>query len=177
MTTPPPGGAEDADRHPTGVTTDTGRDALLALVRATQQEVRTLLVGLTGSTSVEGLARETYRRALDTAPFPCPDENGRLVVLRLALATAEQSGAFGLRLVPAGDGSPHALVTTLPRDLRLAFVLTQTLRLTYARAGKVCDVPASEIRTRVARARERLLALTDTRWAHRDPGTGPARPS
>jgi RNA polymerase sigma-70 factor (ECF subfamily) len=49
-------------------------------------------------------------------------------------------------------------VRTLPRDRRDAFVLTQVLGLGYAEAAQVCDCPVGTIRSRVARARQELVA-------------------
>ena len=50
-----------------------------------------------------------------------------------------------------------ALVDELPRDQRVAFVLTQIVGCSYAEAAEACDVPVGTIRSRVARAREQLV--------------------
>lgn len=115
--------------------------------------------------SVERLALETYRRALGVTPAPRPDEEGQRIVLQLAITVAHQDGAFSLRSVSRGAGSPQELV------------LTQSLGLTYARAATVCDVTVAEIRTRVARARKHPIAHPDPLRTHRGPGPGRARPS
>lgn len=52
------------------------------------------------------------------------------------------------------------LVDALDPDRRDAFVLTQLLGLTYAEAADVCGCPVGTIRSRVARAREDLVAAT-----------------
>ena len=57
----------------------------------------------------------------------------------------------------AGTHAAHALVDALPRDQRVAFVLTQVVGCSYAEAAAVCGVPIGTIRSRVARAREQLL--------------------
>jgi RNA polymerase sigma-70 factor (ECF subfamily) len=49
------------------------------------------------------------------------------------------------------------LVRSLDPDRREAFVLTQTLGLSYADAAEVCDCPVGTIRSRVARARDDLI--------------------
>jgi RNA polymerase sigma-70 factor (ECF subfamily) len=60
----------------------------------------------------------------------------------------------------------RALVTALDPDRRAAFVLTQLLDLSYAEAADVCECPVGTIRSRVARAREDLVAaLADSRGA------------
>lgn len=176
MSGPLPGDTEEAYRRLAEAAAGTAPETVAALVRTTQQQVQTLLTRLTGSMSVERPALETYRLALGVTPALRAEEDAELVVLQVAITVAEQDGAFGLRSVSRGGGSPQDLVMTLPRDLRIAFVLTQSLGLTYARAATVCDVTAAEIRTRVARARERLLAHTDPLRTHPGPGPGRTRP-
>jgi RNA polymerase sigma-70 factor (ECF subfamily) len=58
--------------------------------------------------------------------------------------------------------SLRALIQGLDRDQRLAFVLTQVVGCSYAEAAMICDVPIGTIRSRVARARERLVAELET---------------
>jgi RNA polymerase sigma-70 factor (ECF subfamily) len=53
------------------------------------------------------------------------------------------------------------LVAALQEDRREAFVLTQVLDLSYAEAAHVCGCPVGTIRSRVARAREDLVAAMD----------------
>jgi RNA polymerase sigma-70 factor (ECF subfamily) len=53
------------------------------------------------------------------------------------------------------------LVDQLEPHRREAFVLTQVLDLDYAEAAAVCDCPIGTIRSRVARAREDLMAAMD----------------
>lgn len=68
---------------------------------------------------------------------------------------------------PAGGTTPGAddglglalLLDELDDDRREAFVLTQLSGLAYAEAAAVLDVPIGTIRSRVARAREDLIAL------------------
>ncbi len=68
-------------------------------------------------------------------------------------------------LVPAVS-DPAAQVDTLDLlaqvkfDRRTAFVLTQLLGLSYAEAALVCGCPTGTIRSRVARARDDVIALT-----------------
>jgi RNA polymerase sigma-70 factor (ECF subfamily) len=53
------------------------------------------------------------------------------------------------------------LLAALDLDRRAAFVLTQLVGYSYAEAAQACGVPIGTIRSRVARAREVLVALLD----------------
>jgi RNA polymerase sigma-70 factor (ECF subfamily) len=68
----------------------------------------------------------------------------------------------GVRAVPTPrfeDGvTLRHLIEELAPDRRFAFVATQVLGLSYAEAADVCDVPIGTIRSRVARARDELIA-------------------
>jgi RNA polymerase sigma-70 factor (ECF subfamily) len=55
------------------------------------------------------------------------------------------------------------LIADLPADRREAFVATQILGLSYAEAAEVCGCPVGTIRSRVARAREYLIAAVNGR--------------
>ena len=58
-----------------------------------------------------------------------------------------------------GEGrATAALLDELPADRREAFVLTQLIGLSYDEAAVVCGVPVGTIRSRVARARDALMA-------------------
>jgi RNA polymerase sigma-70 factor, ECF subfamily len=65
------------------------------------------------------------------------------------------------------------LLTGPPEQRREAFVVTQLLGLSYAEAAQVCDCPIGTVRSRVARAREDLVAaLDDRRRGGRQTATG-----
>jgi RNA polymerase sigma-70 factor (ECF subfamily) len=51
------------------------------------------------------------------------------------------------------------LLSMLSTDRREALILTQVLGLSYAETAEICDCPIGTIRSRVARAREELVAL------------------
>ncbi|WP_413805334.1 sigma factor-like helix-turn-helix DNA-binding protein [Streptomyces sp. OE57] len=62
------------------------------------------------------------------------------------------------------------LLAALPAPRREAFVLTQLLGLTYPEAATVAQCPVGTIRSRVARARETLIAqLTSDEEQPADP--------
>jgi RNA polymerase sigma-70 factor (ECF subfamily) len=75
------------------------------------------------------------------------------------LAVVAVAGAVGLLVRMLLDG--------LEPNRRDALVLTQVLGLSYAEAAEVFGCPLGTIRSRVARAREDLIAA-----AHRDDRTG-----
>jgi RNA polymerase sigma-70 factor (ECF subfamily) len=59
---------------------------------------------------------------------------------------------------PTGNVDLDALLAELDADQRAAFVLTQVLGLRYAEAANAVGCPVGTIRSRVARAREALVA-------------------
>lgn len=147
------------------------RDALTAFVRATQHDVHRFLVHLTGSADAEDLAQETYLRALRTLPRFAGRSSGRTWLLAVARHVAADAARAAARRPRTTDGEPEvvssgvegaavlrALVAQLDPDRRAALVLTQLLGLSYAEAAQVCGCPVGTIRSRVARAREELVA-------------------
>jgi RNA polymerase sigma-70 factor (ECF subfamily) len=52
------------------------------------------------------------------------------------------------------------LLAALQEERRAAFVLTQVIGCSYAEAAAICGCPVGTIRSRVARAREDLDAMT-----------------
>jgi RNA polymerase sigma-70 factor (ECF subfamily) len=63
---------------------------------------------------------------------------------------------------PTGAVDLDHLLAALDPDQRVAFVLTQVLGLRYAEAAEAIGCPVGTIRSRVARAREALVAAIDT---------------
>ncbi|GLZ01129.1 sigma-70 family RNA polymerase sigma factor [Actinoplanes sp. NBRC 103695] len=157
------------------------RDASTALIRATQRSVRRFLVTLSGLHDADDLVQETYLRAFGALPSFA----GRSSVRTWLFAIARRVAADHLRqayrrpptaAVPdwaaAAEGvhqhgqtrfDEHValedLLARLPADRREAFVATQVLGLSYAEAAEVCGCPVGTIRSRVARARDELIAL------------------
>jgi RNA polymerase sigma-70 factor (ECF subfamily) len=110
--------------------------ALPALTRFRgDSSARSWLLSITHRTCADALRRRVRRRRVDAAAAP-------------PAPVADHSGGVEI----------SALLGALDGDRRTAFVLTQLLGLTYAEAADVCAVPVGTIRSRVARAREQLIA-------------------
>lgn len=161
------------------------RHAAGELIRATQFEVARFLRSLINDADIDDLTQETFLRAFRALP----EFAGRSSVRTWLFAIARRVAADHIRHLTrrpriaavddwagaadaAGlDDRPrfeeeHAitdLLSTLPADRREAFVVTQILGLSYAEAAEVCDCPVGTIRSRVARAREDLIATMATR--------------
>jgi RNA polymerase sigma-70 factor (ECF subfamily) len=158
------------------------RDALAAFVRATQRDVLRFVTHLADPGQAEDLAQETYLRAVGALPRFEGASSARTWLLSIARrAAADVVRAAGRRprttgvedwdAVAARTGVVRGaadeavllseLVAALDPDRRAAFVLTQVLDLSYAETAKVCGCPVGTIRSRVARAREDLVAALD----------------
>jgi RNA polymerase sigma-70 factor (ECF subfamily) len=165
------------------------RGALASFVRQTQDDVWRLCAYLVDRESADDLAQDTYLRAIPALRRFRGDAPARvwlLAIARRACAAAIAARIKDRRLATrlaaspaAGRGQPPAqpdvevtaglLVAALAPDRRTAFVLTQVIGCSYAEAAAICECPIGTIRSRVARAREDLDAMTA------DPGSIPAR--
>lgn len=160
---------------------DAARDgdpvALTALIRATQDDVRRLCRYLVDQASADDLSQETYVRALQALPSyqarspfrpwllsiarrTCADELRRRT-RRRSLLVRLRGGLSETVPDRSGDVAATDLLSRLDPDRRAAFVLTQVLGLSYAEAAQACEVPVGTIRSRVARARDDLVAHLD----------------
>ena len=157
--------------------------ALTAFVRATQRDVHRFVVHLSGPEQADDLAQEAYLRALRALPDFAGRSSARTWLLSVVRhtavdavrraarrprttsvedpATAERSGL--VRSAVDEAVMLRALVDALDAERREAFVLTQMLDLSYAEAADVCGCPIGTIRSRVARAREDLVAALHER--------------
>lgn len=147
-----------------------------AFVRATQADVWRFTAALVDAGAADDLTQETFLRAFKALP----GFRGRSSVRTWLLGIARRACADHLRAVvrrrrldarlaqQAWTAAPqpdpaHRLGTAdvlgrLSPERRTAFVLTQALGLSYAEAAEVEDVPVGTIRSRVARARDELVA-------------------
>jgi RNA polymerase sigma-70 factor, ECF subfamily len=151
--------------------------ALAALVRGTQAEVWRFTAALVDPGSADDLTQETYLRAfkaLDAYEARAGVRTWLLGIARRACAdhvrAAQRRRRLDARLAaqlwadrphqpdPAHRFGAADLLGRLGDQRRTAFVLTQVLGLSYAEAAEVEEVPVGTIRSRVARAREDLVA-------------------
>jgi RNA polymerase sigma-70 factor (ECF subfamily) len=154
--------------------------ALERFLRATQPHVWRFVAGLSDAQSADDLTQETYVRALGSLGRFRAESSARTWLLSIARrVVADHIRALRARPRPLTladwqtdarrpEPTGHSafeervvldhLVAALEPDRRDAFVLTQSLGLSYADAAEVCGCPVGTIRSRVARAREDLTA-------------------
>jgi RNA polymerase sigma-70 factor (ECF subfamily) len=167
-------------------------DALAAFIGATQRDLHRFLSHLSDPGDAEDLRQETYLRALGSLhrfAGEAPARTWLLSIARRAAADAvrrarrrprtdgiETWEALGdnpmvVRGPAEGEILLRLLVAELDPDRREAFVLTQVVDLSYAEAAEVCGCPIGTIRSRVARAREDLVAALQARPRRRHSGS------
>lgn len=152
--------------------------ALEAFIRATQQDVWRFVAYLSDAGSADDLAQETFLRAIGAIERFSGRSSARTWLLSIARRVvadhirhlqSRPRAALGAdpELVARGDRHARGFedlveVTTMIAGLnpeqREALLLTQLLGLPYADAAAVCGCPVGTIRSRVARARDALLA-------------------
>lgn len=155
--------------------------AATAFVRATEAEVRRFVVALTEPQAGDDLTQDTYLRVFRGLPnyeARAPARAWLFAIARRACAeyrrTANRLHRLDARIQaqptweiepdPADLTSTSELLSDLPADRRVAFVLTQVLGMSYAEAAKIEGVPVGTIRSRVYRARSDLVqAITNAR--------------
>jgi RNA polymerase sigma-70 factor (ECF subfamily) len=155
-------------------------DATAAFVRATQADVWRYVAYLVDRAAADDLTQETYLRALRGLRTFQGQTAARVWLLSIArravvdhfrkqgrspsIATSLDAADGTVdRIGPAqsdaaGELALRLLIGDLDEDKRAAFVLTQVHGLSYAEAAEVCGVPIGTIRSRMARAREQLVA-------------------
>jgi RNA polymerase sigma-70 factor (ECF subfamily) len=152
--------------------------ALEAFIKATQHDVWRFVAYLADSASADDLTQETFLRAIGAVERFSGRSSARTWLLSIArrvvadhlrYARSRPRSAHGAdpeqllnRDRPAGGFEDLVEVTTMIAGLspeqREALLLTQMLDLPYAEAAAVCGCPIGTIRSRVARARDALLA-------------------
>lgn len=152
---------------------DGNRFALDSFTRATLPAVQSLCRHLGDPDTADDLVQETYARMMKSLPHFRGDGSARSWLLRIARNTCADATRIRQRRrtrdafaeVPeVADGPPSGWVEVtsvldrLSPERRQAFVLTQILDLPYHEAAEVLDCPIGTVRSRVARARDDLLA-------------------
>ena len=189
-----------SDEEVTGWALAAGRgdpDAAAAFVRGTQRHLRRFLPHLAGPGELDDLTQETYLRAWRSLPSFAGRSSARtwlFTIVRRVFVDHVRAAVVRPRLSPVEDWQgaadaagaadlprfedDHALrdlLGALTQERREAFVATQVLGLSYAEAAEVCDCPVGTIRSRVARAREDLVAaLARTGGPHHGRSSGTA---
>ncbi|WP_020496035.1 sigma-70 family RNA polymerase sigma factor [Sciscionella marina] len=154
--------------------------ALEAWVRETQADVWRFLAHLVDSAAADDLTQETYLRAFGSLSRFAGRSSSRAWLLSIARrvavdrvraararpriaehidwqAAAEQRGSSA-EPGPDEQVELRILLDQLDPQRREALILTQVLGYSYTEAAQVCSVPVGTIRSRVARAREDLIA-------------------
>ncbi len=152
--------------------------ALEAFIKATQQDVWRFVTYLSDAGSADDLTQETFLRAIGAIPRFSGRSSARTWLLAIARRVvadhirhlqSRPRAALGANPEYLPDGDRHArgfedvvevttMIAQLTADQREALLLTQLLGLSYADAAAVCGCPVGTIRSRVARARDALLA-------------------
>jgi len=152
--------------------------ALEAFIKATQQDVWRFVTYLSDAGSADDLTQETFLRAIGAIERFSGRSSARTWLLAIARRVvadhirhvqSRPRTAVGADPDYALRGNHHArgfedlvevttLIAGLTAEQREALLLTQLLGLPYADAAAVCGCPVGTIRSRVARARDALLA-------------------
>jgi RNA polymerase sigma-70 factor (ECF subfamily) len=159
------------------------QDALARLVREHYDVVRRYVAHVVDPQNAEDLVQETFIRAIRSLPSFRGDCT--LVVWLLSIARRTAMDHFRARRRQpfvvvsldvespdthhVGSASPdcsaeydlRGMIAALEPNRRSVFVLTQVLGFSYAEAAQSCGVPIGTVRSRVARAREDLVAMLD----------------
>lgn len=164
------------------------RQALSGLIRATQRDVWRYLACQVGAGEADDLTQETYLRAIGALPRFEGRSSVRtwlLVIARRVVIDHLRRRAVRPGIVDVPDWQALAdragpdrdarsapaeftdlaelelLLAGLSVERREAIVLTQVLGFSYAEAALICRCPIGTIRSRVARAREDLVAQAE----------------
>ncbi len=155
---------------------DGDQEALESFVRETQADVWRVCRYLGDSWNADDLVQETYARALRGLHRFRQDGSARAWLLTIARRTCADATRRAIRRrrlfererasVDEGVIDDHwvevqSVLAEIAPKRREAFLLTQLVGLSYDEAAKVVDCPVGTIRSRVARAREDLMATID----------------
>jgi RNA polymerase sigma-70 factor (ECF subfamily) len=152
--------------------------ALEAFIKATQQDVWRFVTYLSDASTADDLTQETFLRAIGAIERFSGRSSARTWLLAIARrVVADHIRHAQSRPRTASGADPDhflsrdrhargfedlvevtAMIANLTTEQREALLLTQLLGLPYADAAVVCGCPVGTIRSRVARARDALLA-------------------
>ncbi|WP_244184811.1 RNA polymerase sigma factor SigC [Mycobacterium scrofulaceum] len=152
--------------------------ALEAFIKATQRDVWRFVTYLSDAGSADDLTQETFLRAIGAIERFSGRSSARTWLLSIARRVvadhirhvqSRPRAALGADPEHVLRGDRHArgfedlvevttMIASLTPEQREALLLTQLLGLPYADAAAVCGCPVGTIRSRVARARDALLA-------------------
>ena len=168
----PRAGADEAATEAALAAQSGDRDAAATLVRLTQAEVWRFVAALVDRDAADDLTQETYLRAFRALPGFAARSSALTWLLGIArhacadhIRTLQRRRRLAFRLPAPAVEPDHAgllgaadLIHRLSDDRRGAFVLTQVIGLSYAQVAEIEGVPIGTIRSRVARARDELMA-------------------
>jgi RNA polymerase sigma-70 factor (ECF subfamily) len=159
------------------------RGAYAAFIGATQAELAGFCARIAGADS-EDAVQETYLALWRALPSFRGDSSARTYLYAIARRVAtrvssrrrrwDQAAAAPRGVVAVEDHGYGAVdlqeaLRSLDVERRTALLLTGVLGFSYAEAAEICNCAVGTIRSRVARAREQLIAeLAD------EPVAGPA---
>ncbi|HCS56760.1 MAG TPA: RNA polymerase subunit sigma [Gordonia polyisoprenivorans] len=156
------------------------RAALTAFIRATQKDVWRFIAHLGHASTADDLTQETYLRAMKSISRFRAEASAKTWLLSIARRVCADEvrhdrsrprvspGVDWISAAEARTSRPrwedmvevNLLLEDLPAERREALVLTQILGLSYQEAAEVTSTPIGTIRSRVARAREYLIAAS-----------------
>jgi RNA polymerase sigma-70 factor, ECF subfamily len=149
-------------------------------VRRSQTDVWRLCAHLGSPADADDLTQETYARAFGSLHRFAGRSSARTWLLSIArrvcadairarrpVSPVAEVEPVGPSSDPADTVSLRILLDSIDAGFREAFVLTQMLGLSYPEAADVVGCPVGTIRSRVARAREALVAGLDARRRRR----------
>ncbi len=152
--------------------------ALDAFIKATRQDVWRFVAYLSDTGNADDLTQETFLRAIGAIRRFSGRSSARTWLLSIARrVVADHIRHLQSRPRTAAGADPEhflrgdrhvrgfedwvevtTMIAGLTTERREALLLTQVLGLSYAEAAAVCGCPVGTIRSRVARARDALLA-------------------
>lgn len=158
------------------------RDALIAEIK----NLRAFAISLSGSVSMaDDLVQETLLRAWSKSDKFQPGTSLRawlFTILRniyysnyrkRAREVQDSEGAYARRLTVSGDQESHLdledfrrALTKLPPEQREVLTLVGASGLSYEEAAVICDVEIGTIKSRLSRARSKLVELLGLEEAH-----------